>query len=129
PGRTLITGGWGCIYAGIATSAAAFDLPSGHETTFLDSFYEAQADGALWARFRFVMPAIGQGVDYADVADDFLTLCENYALPSLAGQDIPDQIIITLADRPTEFGVATPDATQFFEAFQPSGASCIWDSF
>lgn len=130
-GRTLISsGGWGCILTLISAPTLAFDLPSGLPVEFQESFYERQDDGGLWARFRFVMPAIGaEDVGYAEVADDFLILCENYALPSLSGQDIPGQIIISLADRATEFGVTNPEATQFFEAFRPKDASCIWEDF
>jgi len=104
-------------------------VPSGHDITFQESFYERQENGALWARFRFIMPAIGTDAGYADVAADFVSLCESYVLPALAGQQIPDQIVISLADRATAFGVATPEATQFFEAFSLNGASCIWESF
>ncbi|MEM9854856.1 MAG: DUF6497 family protein [Pseudomonadota bacterium] len=128
-GRTLLRGGWGCILTIFAIPAAAFDVPSGEQISFYESFYERQDDGEVWARFRFLMPSIASGVSYAQVADDFLTLCEAYALPSLAGQDIPNQIVISLADAPTEFGIANPDVTQYFEAFRPDGASCIWVGF
>ena len=128
-GRTLFTGGWGCILFLLSSPASAFDLPSGQPLEFQESFYEEQADGALWARFRFIMPAIGGDVGYADVADDFLTLCEKYVLPSLEGQDMPVQIVVSLADRATEFGKAAPEATQYFEAFRPDGPSCIWEGF
>ncbi|MEO0485804.1 MAG: DUF6497 family protein [Pseudomonadota bacterium] len=133
PGRNLTAqalGGWGCILTLLTPSiASAFELPSGHDIRFQDSFYERQDDGALWARFRFVMPAIGAGVGYDAVAGDFLTLCETYALPSLAGQDIPEQIVISLAAQETEFGVSTPGVVQFFEAFRPESTSCMWEAF
>lgn len=110
-------------------SLAAFEVPSGQALDFQESFYERREDGTLSARFRFIMPAIGGEVGYAEVADDFLTLCEVYALPALEDRDIPDEIVISLADRATEFGVTNPEATQFFEAFRPEGATCIWDGF
>ncbi|MEM1375014.1 MAG: DUF6497 family protein [Pseudomonadota bacterium] len=128
-GRTLATGGWGCILSTLSAPALAFDVPSGQALSFQESFYERKDDGALWARFRFVMPVIGTGVTYADVAEDFLTLCEAYVLPALAGQDMPDQIIVSLADRATDFGKANPEATQYFEAFTPDPPSCIWEGF
>ncbi len=131
-GRTLFAGGWGCIVIGLSfTPAAAFEVPSGQEITFQESFYERQDDGSLWARFRFVMPAIARGgeLSYADVAEDFLKLCEAYVLPALEGQDTPERILISLADRATEFGTATPEATQFFEEFRPEGTSCMWEDF
>ncbi|MEM9350653.1 MAG: DUF6497 family protein [Pseudomonadota bacterium] len=104
-------------------------MPSGEALEFHESFYERQDGGALWARFRFVMPAIGDGVAYADVADDFMELCQVYVIPALEGQDAPDQVIISLADRPTDFGVPAPDVTQYFEAFRLEGSSCIWEGF
>lgn len=128
-GRTLKTGGWGCILAMLGTPSLCFDVPSGQVLEFQESFYERKSDGALWARFRFVMPVIGDGLSYADVAEDFLTLCEVYVLPALEGQDMPDQIIVSLADRATEFGRANPEATQYFEAFTPDPPSCIWEGF
>ena len=36
-------------------------------------------------------------------------------------------IVISLADRVTEFGVSDPEATQFFEAFRLSNDTCIWE--
>ncbi|MEM9436959.1 MAG: DUF6497 family protein [Pseudomonadota bacterium] len=128
-GRTLLTGGWGCIFTLTSTPLAAFDVPSGQPLEFQESFYERRESGSLWARFRFVMPAIGEGVAYAEVAEDFLELCQVYVVPALDGQDAPDQVIISLADRPTEFGVAAPDVTQYFEAFRLEGSSCIWEGF
>ncbi|MEL6914230.1 MAG: DUF6497 family protein [Pseudomonadota bacterium] len=139
-GRTLFsTGGRGCLISffaivvlcavAVPSSAAAFEVPSGQPLDFQESFYERRDDGTLAARFRFIMPAIAEEVGYVDVADDFLALCERYALPSLADRDMPDEIVISIADRSTEFGVTAKDATQFFEAFRPDGASCIWDGF
>lgn len=129
PGRTLATGGWGCIMVTLSTTVSAFEVPSGQALEFQESFYERQEGGELWARFRFIAPAIGENMAYADVADDFMVLCEKYALPSLADQDTPDQIIISLADRATEFGVTNREATQYFEAFRLKDAACIWEGF
>ncbi|MEM1237611.1 MAG: DUF6497 family protein [Pseudomonadota bacterium] len=124
------SGGWGCIFAFLASTVSAFDVPSGFAVEFQESFYERQDGGDVWARFRFVVPAIGdEDVGYSQVVDDFLVLCESYALPSLQGRDIPAQIVISLADRVTEFGAVNPDATQFFEAFKPQNASCMWEEF
>lgn len=135
-GRTREIGGRGCTLTLAwsilcAAPAAAFDVPSGQALTFQESFYEEQADGALWARYRFVMPAIARGGDvgYAEVADDFLHLCEVYVLPGLNGADLPAQVVISLSDRETEFGMPAPDATQFFEAFAIENGSCIWEDF
>ncbi|MEL6700450.1 MAG: DUF6497 family protein [Pseudomonadota bacterium] len=116
--------------AALATDAPRFDVPSGEEIRFLDSFYQDAGDGVVTVRFRFVMPAIAGGrVPYAQVADDFLYLCAEHALPSLEGSQSPDKIIISLADQEVPFGKIVPEATQFFEAFRIENADCIWEGF
>jgi hypothetical protein len=55
-------------------------------------------------------------------------LCDTTALPYMAEYDLTgDMIVISLSDRKTEFGVADPDATQFFEAYRPVDNLCIWE--
>ena len=55
-------------------------------------------------------------------------LCETLALPYIAEYALSgDVVVISLADRDTEFGQADPDATQFFEAFRPVDNTCIWE--
>lgn len=110
-------------------SAQAFDLPSGQDAALQESFYEAQENGELWARFRFVMPGLAQGLTYGDVEADFMTLCSDYALPSMQGAQIPSQIIISLASAETEFGLPNADVTQFFEAFHVKNEACMWGEF
>ena len=63
-----------------------------------------------------------------DAAGDMMHLCQELALPYLQEYDLTgDVIVISLADRETEFGVADPDATQFFEAFRIEDNLCIWE--
>jgi len=47
----------------------------------------------------------------------------------VAPGEMPDQIIIVLSDREVEFGVADPDATQYFEAYRPEDGACFWEGF
>jgi hypothetical protein len=57
-------------------------------------------------------------------------LCQSYALPRLSETGpVPAQIIISLSDRPVPFGEASPEATQFFEAYRIEGDACIWEAF
>lgn len=109
------------------------EVPSGQDMSFVDMVHDAPGPDGLTYRFRFLAPDIARatGTVTADMAfDDMLALCEAFALPRLAANaPVPGQIIISLADRPVDFGVPNPEATQFFEAFRPEGPTCIWEGF
>ena len=115
-----------------AEGDAALTVPSGQEVTFLDEVWTGE-DAARVVRFRFVAPAIARDraeVEFSQAEADMAHLCESFALPRLAGEETPPaQIIISLADRPLDFGLADPEATQFFEAYRPDHGSCIWEGF
>ena len=120
--------GLSLVFVG-ATTVAAQDLtlPSGQTVTLAEVIFEE--DGAL-ARFRFLAPRIGADLTFPDVADDFPWLCEQAILPALAvAEAAPERVVISMADRPVEFGEITPDAIQFFEAFRLSDGACIWEEF
>lgn len=134
-------GKWMILFAAfggaLAGAATAGDLeespavPSGYPLYLQEFLLDAQADNATVARFRFVMPEIGQKtVGFADVEQDFQYLCDSHALPALAraGQSA-DQVIISLSDRETVFGVISDVATQFFEAYSIKNGTCIWEGF
>ncbi len=112
----------------VAGPVHAIDVPSGidlylHEVLFADNA----------ARFRFVAPEIARDLEafgFDDVADDFAHLCAVHALPALEKADKPVQeIVISISDRVTEFGIGDPEVTQFFEAFAVENATCIWKEF
>ncbi|GAA6174727.1 DUF6497 family protein [Sulfitobacter pacificus] len=113
-----------------ASPAWATDVPSGQPVDLHEVLVDA-VDSETWLRFRFIAPDIARadgGVDYDLAADDMMHLCTALALPyseeyALAG----DIIVISLADRVTEFGVPDPEATQIFEAFRPVDNTCIWE--
>jgi len=115
-----------------ASPAYAIDVPSGQPLELQEVLVDAQ-DARTWLRFRFVAPQIGRGdgrLSYADTSPDFLHLCDTLALPYMAEYQLTgDAIVISLADRATEFGVPDPDATQFFEAFRIEGDTCIWEDY
>lgn len=117
----------------LLASASAADAepvltPSGQDITLYDVVLEPGT-----ARFRYLAPAIdpgGQGLTHADVFSDFQWLCETFAIPGLtAAGKTAEHVIITLSDRQVEFGVATPEATQFIESYTVQGTTCIWDAF
>lgn len=119
---------WGATTAGALEETPA--VPSGNDIRLQEVLFETRQDNSEVARFRYVMPLIRQGVAFAEIADDFEHLCIGVAVPYLAiEQKQVDQVIISFADRETEFGVTNTLATQFFEAFSVKDGSCIWEGF
>ena len=116
-----------------ASDGSEIALPSGQTVTWIDTISDAPGPNGLTMRFRFLAPAIARdggtvGVEAAQ--GDMQVLCDVFALPrlSVTGPK-PSQIIITLSDRPTEFGVPDPEATQYFEAYSIEDGACIWEVF
>ncbi len=133
---------WGTLFAaiggafiGAAATAKGLEeplvVPSGYDVYLHEMLFENRQDHSRVARFRYVMPIIGQeGITFENVEGDFVHLCEVQALPVLVSQDQQvGQIIVSLSDRETEFGVISSVATQFFEAFSVQDGSCIWEGF
>ena len=108
-------------------------VPSGQPVTFVDVIEDAEGTHERTLRFRFLAPEIARetgtiGIDAA--LDDIDALCREFVLPRLAeAGDTPDQVIISLSDRPVEFGVASPEATQFFEAYSVENDACVWEGY
>lgn len=83
-----------------------------------------------WVRFRFVAPDLTREADYEVMADDMIHLCDTLALPYLTEYALQgDVIVISLAQKETEFGLADPDTVQIFEAFRAPDGACIWEGF
>lgn len=106
----------------------AAGAPAG-DTVVLQEVLVDQVGTETWLRFRFVAPRLAEGgVEPEILAQQMTHLCDTLAIPYMAEYDLTgDVIVISLADRPTEFGVADPDATQFFEAYRPVDNACIWE--
>jgi Family of unknown function (DUF6497) len=108
-------------------------VPSGQTITYVDTVQGAPGPEGLTVRFRFLAPAIARdgGTVAPDVAqEDMLVLCRTYALPRIANTGPqPAQVVISLSDRPVEFGVADEGATQFFDAFSIQDGDCILELF
>lgn len=128
-------------FAGMAHSASdvfeagvSVDLPSGQSVSFLDVIEGVEGSVGSALRYRFLAPQIARAtgdVPFMQAEDDMAALCQDYVLPHLveSAVDLPSQIIIVLADRKVEFGIADPEATQFFEAYRPEDGQCIWEGF
>ncbi len=85
-------------------------VPSGFELSLFDAFVEQPNN--LW-RFRYQTDGL-RLENYADVSADFLHLCQEYILPTLTAKNqVPDQIVISIADREVPFGVTDPGTGTF----------------
>ncbi len=108
-------------------------VPSGQMVTYYDIVRDQPGPFGLTYRFRFIAPQIGRdgaGLDIETAGPDMDFLCKEYALPRLSViGPVPAQVVITLSDRPVEFGTATPEVTQFFEAYRIEDDTCIWEGF
>lgn len=138
--------GWGCgvltnlcaaffAHAAVAATDAdeiRFDVPSG-QPVMLQDILRDETPGALWMRFRFLAPLIKAqegGVAQDQSFEDMAFLCDRFAIPYLAEYALSaERIVISFADQAVEFGVADPQATQFFEIFRPENDRCIWEAF
>jgi hypothetical protein len=110
------------------------EVPSGQPVTLQDVIWNQPGPAGLTARFRFIAPEIARDgglIDFDTAAADMDHLCETYALPrvtTITGPR-PAQVVISLSDIPVEFGVVTPEATQFFEAYSITEGVCEWEPF
>lgn len=113
-----------------ATPALAIDVPSGQPLELQEVLVDDMG-GETWVRFRFIAPEIARdtgSVGFDEAAPDMSFLCDGLAVPYLAEYDLTAQVVvISLADRETEFGTPDPEATQFFEAYRVSDNTCIWE--
>lgn len=118
----------GAATAGVLEETPA--VPSGNDIQLQEILFETRDDATRVVRFRYVMPLIRQGVAFADIEQDFFHLCIGVAVPYLAIQnETVDQVIISMADRETDFGVISHLAQQYFEAFSVQDGTCIWEGF
>ena len=109
---------------------ALLPVPSGQPVHLSDVLLDNNP-GELWVRFRFIAPRIGATVGrigYDVASKDMEHLCQTLAVAYVAQHQLsPALVVISLSDRPIEFGDAAPDATQFFEAYRLDQSRCIWE--
>ncbi|MFD1160045.1 DUF6497 family protein [Roseovarius aestuarii] len=113
-----------------ASEAEQVMLPSGLKTHLQEMLWDRPGGGLVY-RFRFVAPEFStEKLDYDLLSSDLEHLCNEFALPRLSnvGPE-PGQVIISLADRESEFGVIDPDLNQVFEAYSVENGACIWEVF
>lgn len=122
------------LLAGPALGQDLIEVPSGQPVSLQDVIWNEPGPAGLTVRFRFIAPQIareGGTIDFDTAAEDMDHLCQTFALPrieTVTGPQ-PAQVVISLSDRPVEFGVITPEATQFFEAYSIEDGTCVWEAF
>ncbi|WP_342586142.1 DUF6497 family protein [Leisingera sp. ANG-Vp] len=120
------------LFTAAADASEPVAVPSGQPVTLAEVLLD-DAPGQTWVRFRFLAPEIAREtgtVSYEAAAPDMDHLCETLALPYLAENGLtPARVVISLSDRMVPFGAQNPAATQFFEAYRPENASCMWEAF
>ncbi|MCZ0812095.1 MAG: DUF6497 family protein [Pseudomonadota bacterium] len=104
-------------------------LPSGLEATFHEMLWDRPGQGLTY-RFRFVVPGFTGEEEFETIMADLEHLCTTYAVPRLSpiGPE-PAQVIISVADRESVFGVIDPEVKQVFEAYRIENGTCIWEVF
>ncbi len=111
-----------------AADPTRITVPSGQEITLSEVLLD-EAPGELWARFRFVAPAIRAG-GQGESAGDIDHLCTALARPYLSHHGLaPARVVISLASREVPFGSSAGDVTQFFETYRLEGETCVWEGF
>ena len=122
------------LWAAPAIAAAEdLDLPSGRTVSFHDVVHGAPGPGGLTVRFRFIeadLRAVVDATPYDELEADMHYLCESYALERISNiGPQPSSVMISISDRPVEFGAQDPDVAQVFEAYRPEDGACIWEGF
>lgn len=105
-------------------------MPSGLDITLYDVILEADAK---IARFRFTVPAIAASAGhkgFVDVIDDLQFVCDKVIVPALQGNGWDSgEVVVSVSDKPVDFGVYDPDVTQFFQPFRMEADACVWEDF
>ena len=106
-------------------------LPSGLEAGLQEVLrQEGAGDGGPVLRFRYVAPGLDKGAGLAVVSADLEHLCNAHALANAPDAEAEGAtIIVSIGDKPSEFGVPDPDVVQVFEAYTVENGTCIWEVF
>ncbi|MCZ7675353.1 MAG: DUF6497 family protein [Roseovarius sp.] len=127
--RRLTAGGVPVLVASSGAEAAEpgrVTLPSGLVAVLQETIRE---DGPVM-RYRYVADGFDSGAPLAQVAADLEHLCAADAAPRAAAAGLEAaRLVISLADRASEFGRADPQLRQVFEAFRLENGTCIWEAF
>lgn len=126
---TALLAAFGMEAAAAQDSMAEIKVPSGH-VAYLQEILTPNTAGAPY-RLRMVVPELRVILaDPAITVADMEHICAPWGLAQIkAIGGVAEQIVISLAERPSEFGVLDPDLAQTFEAFSVINDTCIWEAF
>ena len=99
-------------------------VPSGEPV----ELYDVLVDEDGTTRWRFLAPGV-RGLDANAVLADMQALCDGFVIPSMDSIEEGERVIVSLMDRPVEFGKITPEARQHFEAYRLESGACVWEIF
>jgi len=126
---------WSVIFVLLSAGtvqAGQLVVPSGRTVALQEVIFDTRADQNIY-RFRFVTPDLARddlADDMAEIETDMAQLCDQFALPFINNNgDVVERVVISFADRETEFGVATPKATQVYEIYSVTDKTCVWEPF
>ncbi len=113
----------------LAAEEAPIALPSGLQAHLQETITDQPGSGLVY-RFRFFAPEFTGQEDFDIQTADLEHLCNDYAIPRIAeiGPQ-PNRIVISLADRPSEFGQFDEAVMQIFETFSLQSDTCILELF
>lgn len=83
-----------------------------------------------WIEDESALPAAPDILMQDPIHRDIVWLCENFVLPRIAHlEQLPGQVVISLASAPGPFGSFDPDIVQIFEGFSipASRSHCVWE--
>ncbi|WP_240611669.1 DUF6497 family protein [Roseovarius nitratireducens] len=114
-----------------AAQEEALRLPSGLEARLFEVVSDRPSGGGLIYRFRYVADGFTAVAERFDaISGDLVWLCETHALPRISNiGPQPGQVVVSLADRESEFGVYDEAVTQVFEAYRIENDRCTWEMF
>lgn len=114
----------------VAQTTESLTLPSGMSAYLQEMLWDRPGGGLIY-RFRFVAPDFAPDEqDFDQTRADLDHLCNTVALPKLSNiGPVPAQIVISLADRESEFGVIDQSVAQVFEAYSVENDACVWEVF
>ncbi|MBT0956017.1 hypothetical protein IV417_01340 [Alphaproteobacteria bacterium KMM 3653] len=118
---------------GAGMPAQAQELPAGWAQLYDVQFVAVSGGGVPALVLRYLAPEIGReggSLSYDDVAPELDEICNGDGILAAAsvaalGQPIAE-IVVTVMDRPIEWGTADPEATMFREAYLLGEEGCQW---
>lgn len=121
---------WAALAQAAVAQEEVLSLPSGRQVWLQEVLTNEPSEGLAY-RFRFVSEGFStETADLEGLESDLDYLCNTYAIPRLPViGPMPGQIIISLADKVSEFGIFDPDVSQVFEAYSVEDGHCIWEPF